>query len=63
MCLIFTVLRCMHGKFFIQYRLNMVMNMEGNVWLNVRNVEAKLLTRGNRGRWRVVPTEVARELS
>jgi len=37
--------------------------MEENVWLNVRNVEAKLLIQEKAGRWRVVQTELARELS
>jgi len=53
----------MYGKFFIQYPSNMVTKMEENVWLNVRNAEAKLPTQEKDGQWQVVQTKVARKSS
>lgn len=41
----------------------MVMIMEENVWLNVRNAEEKLHRQEKHGRWLVAQTETVRELS
>jgi len=50
-------------SFLFEIVQTMIMIMEENVWLNVRNAAEKLHRQEKHGRWLVAQTETVRELS